>query len=301
VSSASCVRETRDLTGDDAWHTLAATGWGRLVRDAFLRLRAADGFSHARSLAFTMSLICVQGLIALVGLAVEFGQADFSRTILGAIDSSVPGPAGALLERTFAQAQQVGLEHRFLPLLVGLAGTVVTATTSTAQLVRGFNRLYGIEKDGPFLYKYGRAFALTILVGVALLGGAAVLTWGRDLPKGVDGATTVWRVLRWPVALGLAASAFGGILRWAPRRRQPQWSWLVFGGAIGVVGWTLVTVAFSVAFRVSSSFGRVYGALAGVVALQLWTFSSAVAVFFGAAVAAQLEAVRSGTDARRKT
>jgi uncharacterized BrkB/YihY/UPF0761 family membrane protein len=269
------------------------------VRDAFIRMRAADGFSHARSLAFTLSLVCVQGLIALVGLAVEFGQTGFSRTILGAINSAVPGPAGALLERTFAQAQKIGLEHRFLPLLVGLAGTVVTGTTATSQLIRGFNRLYGIEKDGPFLHKYGRALALTGLVGGALICGAAALTWGRELPQTVEGGHVAWRVLRWPVALALAASAFGGILRWAPRRRQPRWSWLVFGGAIGVAGWTLVTLAFSIAFRLSSTFGRVYGALAGVVALQFWTFASAVAVFFGVAVAAQLEAVRSGTEARR--
>jgi uncharacterized BrkB/YihY/UPF0761 family membrane protein len=50
------------------------------------------------------------------------------------------------------------------------------------------------------------------------------------------------------------------------------------------------------AFRASSSFGDVYGWLAGVVALQIWTFLSAVAIFFGAAIAAQLEAVRSGTQ-----
>jgi uncharacterized BrkB/YihY/UPF0761 family membrane protein len=249
MSTASCVRETWNLKGDDAWRTLAATGRLKLVRDAFVRLRAADGFSHSRSLAFATSLVLVQGLIALVGLAVELGQAGFNRTILGAIENAVPGPAGSLLVRVFAQAQQVGLEHRFLPLLLGLAGTLVTATTV-----------------------------------------------GRDLSRAVGGSSHLaWHVLRWPVALGLAAAAFGGILRWAPRRRQPHWSWLAFGGVIGVAGWTIVTVLFGVAFRASSSFGNVYGSLAGVVALQIWTFCSAVAIFFGAAIAAQLEAVRSGT------
>ena len=34
--------------------------------------------------------------------------------------------------------------------------------------------------------------------------------------------------------------------------------------------------------------------LAGLVALQLWTLFSAIAIFYGAAVAAQLEAVRAG-------
>ena len=132
----------------------------------------------------------------------------------------------------------------------------------------------------------------------AFIGAGAMLTVGRDLSGDAGGGTHLaWHVIRWPVALGLAAAAFGGILRWAPRRRQPHWSWLVFGGVIGVAGWTIVTVAFSVAFRVSSSFGDVYGPLAGVVALQIWTFFSAVAIFFGAAIAAQLEAVRSGSQA----
>ena len=44
----------------------------------------------------------------------------------------------------------------------------------------------------------------------------------------------------------------------------------------------------------STSFGDTYGPLAGIVALLLWALLSSVAVLFGAAVAAQLEAVRAG-------
>jgi len=298
MSTATRVRETWNLTGDDAWQTLAATGRFKLVRDAVVRLRAADGFSHSRSLAYATSLVFVQGLIALVGLAVEFGQAGFNRTILGAIENAVPGPAGSLLVKVFAHAQQVGLEHRFLPLLFGLAGTLMTATTATAQLTRGINRLYGIENDGPFIHKYARALLLAIALLAAFIGAGTMLTVGRGLSGDAGGPVThlAWHAFRWPVALGLAAAAFAGILRWAPRRRQPHWSWLAFGGVIGVAGWTIVTVLFGLAFRASSSFGDVYGSLAGVVALQIWTFLSAVAIFFGAAIAAQLEAVRSGTQ-----
>ena len=301
MSAASPVRETHHLTGDDAWRTLATTGRLKLLRDAFMRLRAADGFSHARSLAFALSLVCVQGLIALVGLAVELGHTEFSRTVRDAISYAVPGPAGGLLERSFEQAQKVGLEHRSLPLVVGLVGTLVTAATATGQLIRGFNRLYGIERDRTFVAKYTRALVLALVVGAALIGAGAALTVGHHLSGGGPaGGDVAWRLLRWPVALTLGAAAFGALLRWAPQRRQPQWSWLVFGGAVGVAGCTIVTAAFSVAFRLSSSFGRVYGALAGIVALQLWTFASAVAIFFGAAVAAQLEAVRSGTQPTRR-
>jgi uncharacterized BrkB/YihY/UPF0761 family membrane protein len=47
-------------------------------------------------------------------------------------------------------------------------------------------------------------------------------------------------------------------------------------------------------FNLSETFGETYGSLAGLVALQLWTFFSALAILFGVAVAAQLEAVRAG-------
>ena len=74
----------------------------------------------------------------------------------------------------------------------------------------------------------------------------------------------------------------------------------MFGAFICVAGWVLVTVALSLALNASSNFGTTYGPLAGIVALQLWTFFSAIAIFFGAAVAAQLEAVRAGQPRPRE-
>ena len=74
MSTATAVPETWELTGDDARETLLHTGRRKLVRDAFLRLRASDGFSHARSLAFALALVLVQAIIALVGLAAALGE-----------------------------------------------------------------------------------------------------------------------------------------------------------------------------------------------------------------------------------
>ena len=78
MSAATLVPETWELTGDDARETLKRTGRMRLVRDAFVRFRASDGFSHARSLAFVTSLLLVQGVIVLVGIAAALGDTDLS-------------------------------------------------------------------------------------------------------------------------------------------------------------------------------------------------------------------------------
>jgi YihY family inner membrane protein len=163
-----------------------------------------------------------------------------------------------------------------------------------AQMERAVNRIYGIERDRPTLQKYGRAFLLAMSVGFLFSVAFVLLAFGRDIGREDDVVRSVWLVVRWPVGLLLAGLALSGILQYAPRRHQPNLSWLAYGGGIGVLLWTAVTLVFGVIFSASSSFGETYGPLAGIVALQLWSFSSAVAVLAGVAISAQLEAVRAG-------
>jgi YihY family inner membrane protein len=299
MSTAAKVPETWELTGDDARKTLLDTGRWQLLKDSFVRLRAADGFSHSRSLAFVTSLVLVQGLIALVGFAAAFGDLRMSREIVAAIQSAVPDPAGQLLTDAVAQARGVGADDRFVPLLLGLIGTLVTGATAMGQIERGFNRIYGIERDRPTLEKYGRAFVLAVGAGSCLAAAFLVFAFGRQSATTEGFLRTTWPYFRWPLALVVATLALTAMLRWSPHRRQPAWSWLGFGAALCVAGWVLVTVLLGAALSLSSSFGDTYGPLAGIVALQFWTLLSAIAIFFGAAVAAQLEAVRAGAPRPR--
>ena len=294
MSTATRVPETWELTGDDARETLLETGRLRLVVDSFARLRYADGFSHARSLAFVMALVLVQGLIALVGFAAAFGNLELSRVIVDTIQNAMPGLAGDLLTDAVKQANEVGTRNRYLPLVLGLVGTTITATTALGQIERGVNRIYGVERDRPTLEKYGRAFLLALSIGFLFAVAFVLLAFGRDIGDEEGAVHTAWVIVRWPVGLAIAAFALAGLLHYAPRRHQPNLSWLAFGSGVGVLCWTTVTLLFGVLFNASSSFGDTYGPLAGIVALQLWSLFSALSIFFGAAVAAQLEAVRAG-------
>jgi len=295
VSNATRVPETYELDGDDARRTLAETGTLELLKDSFVRLRAADGFSHARSLAFTTSLVLVQGLIVLIGLATAFGDVRVLRSAVSAIETAVPGPAANILKTVVDQASQVGTENLYLPLLLGLVGLLVTSTTAMGQFERGLNRLYGVEQDRPTLEKYGRAFVLSLTAGTFIALSFVVLAFGRSwLSSGIE------YVLRWPLAILLAALGLGALFNYAPRRRQPTWPWLAFGAGVAVSLWTIATILLALAFRLSSNFGDTYGPLAGIVALQLWTLLAACTILYGGAVMAQLEAVRAGVEEPRE-
>ena len=296
MSTASVVPETRGLSGEDAWTTLRRVGRRRLVVDAFQRLRVSDGFSHSRSLAFLTSMIAVQGTIAIVGLAAVFGGTDFSDVVVTTIRRAVPGPAGQVMTAAVAQASTNGTAHRYPALVLGLLGSLVTATTAFGQVERGLNRLYGVEQDRPSVQKYGRAFLLAITAGTLTTLAFVCVALGRNMIVTLHAGhlSTVWNAVRWPLGFALIAGAITLVLHTCPRRCQPQLSWLAFGAGIAVVLWVLVTAGLGLFFRLSGSFGQTYGPLAGIVALMLWAVMTAIALFYGAAVAAQLEAVREG-------
>jgi YihY family inner membrane protein len=299
MSTANLVPETWELTGDDARKTLASTGRLRLARDAFERLRAADGFSHAHSLAFATGLVLLQGIIAVVGLASALGKGPASDVIVRTIRAAAPGPAGELLTQAVDQADRAGASHRYLALLVGLIGAIVTGCTFMGQLERGLNRLYGVEQDRPTLRKFGLALLLTLSAGFLATVAFTALAFGGSIGSSLrnDLAVRVWNWIRWPVALLLMTAAVALLFRWSPRRRQPAWSWLAFGATVSVGLWALATIMLSLFFRTSTSFGQTYGPLAGIVALLLWALLSSIALLFGGALGAQLEAVRAGASA----
>ena len=127
-----------------------------------MRFRAADGFSHARSLAFVTSLLLVQGVIVLVGLAAALGDTDVSATIVRTINEAVPGPAGKALTDAVFHAYATGRLGQYVVLVVVGIAALITGTTLMGQMERALNRLYGIEQDRPTLQKYGRAFVLAL-------------------------------------------------------------------------------------------------------------------------------------------
>ncbi|HVJ95444.1 MAG TPA: YihY/virulence factor BrkB family protein [Acidimicrobiia bacterium] len=296
MSTASVVPETWELTGDDAGEVLRSHGRRHLLRDAFLRLRVADGFSHARSLAYATTLLMVEATIAIVGLAVALGDNGASRLVVRTMRAAVPGPGGELLTSAVEQANRAGTSQRFTGLIFGLVAALITGSTLMGQFERGLNRIYGVEQDRPTLQKYGLALALTISVGALAIGAFALLAFGKSIGDSIDNDTAnrLWSYARWPVALLLVWAMMTTLFRYSPRRRQPAFSWLAFSAMVSTILWWAVTAGLGAFFTLSSSFGETYGPLAGIIALMLWALLSAIAVLFGGAIAAQLEAVRAG-------
>jgi YihY family inner membrane protein len=303
MSTAAPVPTTHELEGDDALEALRATGVRTLLRDSFDRFRAADAFSHSRALAFQLALTVLPALIAIVGLARDLGQQTFNSILTDTLRDVAPGPAGEVLTQALEQGTETGGEAA---MFLGLAAALISATTAMGQIERGANRIYGVERDRPTVRKYGLALGLALSAGVAtavafvvLVPGAALGSALKDATGWGEGLDLAWAIGRWLLGAVLVAAAVAMLFRVAPNRRQPSPSWLAFGSVLSVALWFAFTGMLAAYVTLARSFGETYGPLAGIIGLLIWSLLTALALFFGLAVAAQLEAVRAGSPQSR--
>ncbi len=305
MTTAASVPATREggLEGDEALETLRRLGRRRLVVDAVARFRAADGFSHSRALAFQFTLTLLPALIAVVGLAEALDQETFRRVVRETVETLAPGAAGDLLTEALRQgSNSAARESGETALTAGGLAAVLAGTTAMAQIERGANRIYGVERDRPFLRKYTIALALALTAGVLALGSVVLLVGGAAIRDAVDGDETfdlVWSIARWPAGLAFAITAVALLFEWSPRRRQPEPSWLAFGATVAAALWLVFMGLLAFYIDATASFGATYGPLAGTIGVLLWTFLTSIALFSGLAFAAQLEAVRAGAPQTR--
>jgi YihY family inner membrane protein len=306
MSSVTRVPQTSsmdagELSADDARETLKKYGRVKMVKDSFVRFRYGDGFSHSRALGLQLTLSIVPLGIAFVGLATTIHADRVSRVLRETLLRLTPGNTDQVVRQTLEKSQDSAGRGNSLALWIGLAVALVALTTAMGQVERGANRIYGIQRDRPALRKYALAVTNALTAGLFSLVGFVIIVAGGKLGHvvasvyGWSGAElNAWLLLRFPVGILLALASFTVLLKRAPRRRQPDWSWISIGAGVSLALWAVLTGLLAFYVQNSGSFGTTYGPLTGVMALLLWANLTSVAIFLGIAFCAQLEAVHAG-------
>jgi membrane protein len=80
------------------------------------------------------------------------------------------------------------------------------------------------------------------------------------------------------------------LYRLAPNRDDPRLRWVTPGAVIATVLWLIGSAGFSLYVNNFGSYNKTYGALAGVIVLNLWLFLSSFTALLGAEINAETEA-----------
>jgi membrane protein len=89
-----------------------------------------------------------------------------------------------------------------------------------------------------------------------------------------------WRLLSWPLALGIMSLAFAFIYRFAPSRWSPQKP--IFPGAVlAAISWAVISGLFRLYVSRFGTYNKVYGTVGAVIVLLLWLYMSSLVMLIG--------------------
>jgi membrane protein len=269
----------------------------RVAVRAVQQYRARQMTDRAASLTYYAMLSLFPGVLAGVTLLGLFGGqglvTDASEYVL---DKGADEATAAVVRDVLSSIVDAGKGTLGVALVVSVALALNGASGAFAAAGRALNEIHGIEEQRGFVRRKLTDLAMTLVVMLLLvvvlvaifLAGGIVRDLAGTLGLGDTGAS-VWRIVRWPLALLAAIVAYGLVYAYAPAESRRGFRLISPGSAFGVVLWLLASAGFAIYIQNFSSYGAAYGAAGAAIVLLLWLFLSANALLLGAQFDLELE------------
>jgi membrane protein len=265
--------------------------WGELVQRTYKEMNEDDVLGLAAQLAYYTLLALVPAIVAVVAIASFFPPTTL-QDALTALRGVAPADVLAILDeqlRSLAGRSNGGV------LTFGFLFALWSSSAALVAITNALNRAYDVEEGRPWwkvrLVAVGLTIALAVFIVIAvflvMLGPtvaeqlASQMGLGRAFELG-------WKILQWPVVLGLVALGIAMINYFAPDVEQ-DWEWITPGALVATVLWLLSSLAFKFYLTNFADYNATYGSLGGVIVLMLWFYISALAVLIGAEMNAEIE------------
>lgn len=269
------------------WTELAKRVWREINNDRMFG-RAAE-LSYYFLLALFPLLIFLTSIIGIVlgsGTGTRHALYDYLARIM-------PPSAYQLISATMYEvsASSGGGKISF-----GLLAALWAASNGMGAITESLNIAYDVEESRPWWKTRLVAISLTIALSVLIIGALVLVVFGGRIGEGLATAygfgsafAFTWKIVQWPVVLGVMMLAFALLYYFAPDLREQEWHWLTPGAAIGVALWLLVSVAFRVYLNFFNSYSATYGSLGAVIILMLWLYFTGAAVLIGGEINSEIE------------
>jgi membrane protein len=270
---------------------VARRTWNSLIEDRI--------FGHAAELGFYFLFALFPTLIgvsSILGLIARSATTIYGE-LLHYLALVIPAEALGTVLHAFNETTAASTSGK---LTFGLIAAGWSASAGVSAIQDTLNAVYKIKDSRSYLKARIDAIWLTIvltaIVSLCLASMFAGDFFGALARHNVqdrflqDAMVSTARLTGWLVATALLALAFAVIYYWAPDLKTKIWRWLTPGGALGIIGWLLASLALRVYLNFFNSFSVTYGSLGAVIILLTWFYISGLMLLAGAEINSEIEA-----------
>lgn len=187
--------------------------------------------------------------------------------------------------------------------VVAVFGLVWSASAVFGSITRVVNRAWDVSENPPFFKNKPRQMVMALGVGflfVASISLTSFVQWASTIEIGgqtmtdILGGQIVAVVLRLP-ALIISFSIFMAIYKFLPNTKT-YWRFVWVGALLAAVLFEVSKGLFLWYLETFAKFDQLYGNLASVVILMVWTYISAVILIAGAEFSSEYGRIKSGVS-----
>lgn len=269
---------------------IGGSGWKDIAKRTMGEIQSDHIPIVAAGVAFYFWVALIPAIIAAV---MVYGLVADQQQIISQVDSllsSLSQEARDVIRQPIVDAASSAAGWG---VVLSLAGVLWSASGGMNGLIKGLGIAYDEPDDRNFIVKRGLAILLTIggilVLAAAIISIAVIPALLGSIGLGSIAQTAV-SILRWPLLALVIMGALAVIYRVGPDRDDPKMRWVSWGAVVATVLWLIGSGLFSLYVSNFSSYNATYGALAGVIILNLWLFLTTFIILFGAEFNSEMEA-----------